>query len=376
MWAWEVCEIIEQGLRAGGLHAQFHLIPLADGGEGTARVVGRLTGAEFRKVVVTGPLGDPLEAEYAIDRAHARAILDMASAAGLPLVPPHLRNPMNTTTHGVGELILDAINQGVREIIVGVGGSATVDGGIGCLAALGAGLRDATGSTVSRAFGRDLARIDSVDLSGCRDRISGVQLTVAADVQNPLLGPIGAAFVYGPQKGAHPDEVQQLERGMAHWAHLVELETGKRFSDQPGMGASGGLAFGLAAIGATVVPGAALVIRLAKLEQHIQSADLVITGEGMLDARTFYGKVPLEVLKVCLHASKPCIMIAGKVEAIQPWLDAGATAVVPVLHGLCAEPDTRHEAHTLLYETALWVARLLGTAAFQSQGGTTGEGHF
>jgi glycerate kinase len=359
LWAWEVCEALEQGFRKAGVGADFIHLPLADGGEGTAQVIGRLTGAEFRRAKVMGPIGEEVEAVYALDRKNACAYLDMASAAGLPLVPPERRNPLETTTYGVGSLLMDARAQGAEHLVVGVGGSATVDGGIGCLIALGAVICDAEGRRIDRGVGGDLPRVTSVDLSQPRRWASGIRLTVAVDVQNPLLGPTGAARVYGPQKGAGPEEVEALEEGLKNWARLVEAEAGKEFSQEPGMGASGGLSFGLAAIGAEVVPGARLVLEIARMRQQVADADLVITGEGMLDGRTFFGKVPLEVLRMCVSAGKPCIMIAGKVEAAQRWLDEGATAVVPVLHGLCAEPETREEAEILLEETAQMVGHLL-----------------
>jgi len=359
LWAWEVCEVLERGFRKAGVGADFIHLPLADGGEGTAQVIGRLTGAEFRRAKVMGPIGEEVEAVYALDRKNACAYLDMASAAGLPLVPPERRNPLETTTYGVGSLLMDARAQGAEHLVVGVGGSATVDGGIGCLIALGAVIRDAEGRRIQRGVGGDLPRVAFVDLSQPRRWASGIRLTVAVDVQNPLLGPTGAARVYGPQKGAGPEDVEALEEGLKNWARLVETETGKEFSQEPGMGASGGLSFGLAAIGAEVVPGARLVLEIARMRQQVADADLVITGEGMLDGRTFFGKVPLEVLRMCVSAGKPCIMIAGKVEAAQRWLDEGATAVVPVLHGLCAEPETREEAEILLEETAQMVGHLL-----------------
>lgn len=374
LWAWEVCNILESGFRAAGINAEFVHLPLADGGEGTAQVLGRLTGAEFCTVEVTGPLGERREAVYALDRANARAFIDMASAAGLPLVPPDLRNPRNTTTYGVGELILDAIREGASEIIVGVGGSATVDGGIGCLVALGAILTDEKGNKISPGFGRDLHRIASADLAPCREILARVRLVVAADVQNPLLGSQGAAFVYGPQKGAEPRDVEELEQMMERWAKIVEKELGKDISQEPGMGASGGLAFGLSAIGGRVVAGAPFIARLAQLERYIEESDLTITGEGMLDARSFFGKVPLEVLRACVAAKKRCIIIAGKVESFQPWVREGAVAVVPVVHGLCAEPETREEAESILFETAEMVARLL-TAGFPKKGGHANGGN-
>jgi glycerate kinase len=360
LWAWEVCEALERGFRRSGVDAEFIHLPLADGGEGTAQVIGRLTGAEFQSVTVTGPIGDSVVAFYALDRMNGRAVMDMASAAGLPLVPPDLRNPLSTTTFGVGQLILSAMEQGCEEIILGVGGSATVDGGLGCLIAMGAVIHDAQGNALKHGAGGGLHRVAGVDLTVCRERLSGIRLSVAVDVQNPLLGANGAAPVFGPQKGANPEQVEALEQGLNHWAGLLEKEVGRAFREEPGMGASGGLSFGLAAVGARIVPGARLVLQIARMDHHLAEADLVITGEGMLDSRTFFGKVPLEVLRMCVPAGKPCIMIAGKVEASQPWLDEGATAVVPVLHGLCAEPDTREEAESLLEETAFTVAYLLG----------------
>ncbi len=343
LWSWEVAELLAEALQEAGWEAEVRKIPMADGGEGTAQVLRRVLGLPWVTCGVRGPLGEPVRAGFAWEPESRSAYLDMASAAGLALVPPQKRNPLHTTTYGVGMLIGAAVAFGAREVYVGVGGSATVDGGLGALKALGARVK---GLGKSLGTGGDLSRVRAVDLEPARRLFARRRLHVLVDVQNPLLGPRGAAPVYGPQKGASPSEVRRLERGLQRWAELLDPEG--RLREVPGTGAAGGLAFGLAALGATLQSGAQFIATKLGVPEAIQWADLGITGEGCLDAQTAFGKVPWLVLQWAQANGRKCILVGGKAMEEQIFYKAGAGAVVAVLRGVCAEPEDREEAQQLL----------------------------
>ncbi len=334
-------------------------VPLADGGEGTAEALVAAVGGRFHKAAVTGPLGRPVEARYALLKGNKTAVIDMAACAGLPLVPPAKRNPLHTTTYGVGELILRAIRSGCREIILGAGGSATVDGGLGMLQALGFGFFDATGKTLGPG-GRELVRIQSIDTAGSPADLKRVAFRVAVDVANPLVGPHGAARVYGPQKGATPAMVAALERGLAHYAKKTKTATGVAVSTLPGAGAAGGLGAGAAAyLGAEIVSGAGLVLERTSLEAKLVDADLVITGEGRLDAQTAFGKAPHALALLCRRHRVPLVCLAGGVEGrTEAMHDAGFTALFSITDGPCAIDVAVRRADDLLGRAAEQVLRL------------------
>jgi len=283
---------------------------VADGGEGTADALCRALGGRKVSAEVHDPLGRPVAAFYAL--IGKKAVIEMASASGLTLLSPEERNPLSTSTFGTGELILDAYRRGCREFLVAIGGSATCDGGAGMLSALGVRFFDASGGPLS-GRGCDLARIDSMDLTGLK--ISGCKFDVACDVDTPFCGPDGAAAVFGPQKGAGPEEVRILEAGMSHFAELILKQTGTDISRKPGAGAAGGLggAFHVF-LGATLRKGIDLVLDALSFDTLLAGANLVITGEGQADFQTPKGKTAAGVLQRARAAGIPTLLLAGRVE--------------------------------------------------------------
>lgn len=331
----EVADAIEAGILAACPDASITSIPLADGGEGTVEALVTATDGEYVPTTVTGPLGEPVEAVYGILGDARTAVIEMAAASGLPLVPPNKRNPLLTTTYGTGELIRHALRRGCRRIIVGVGGSATVDGGAGMAQALGIRLLDGCGRDIPRG-GRGLGRLERIDPSASVIGPGDTrEFLVAADVTNPLLGDEGAARVYGPQKGATPEMIDELEAGLARLAQVLRRDLDRDVANIPGAGAAGGLGAGLAAfLGAEIRRGAELVIEASGLCQHLKGADLVVTGEGRLDAQTAFGKTPAAVAAAARDADVPVIALAGSVAPDALSLHAfGIAAMLSVAHG-------------------------------------------
>ena len=309
----EVCDCIERGLKKANSKFKIEKIPLADGGEGTVKALVLATGGRSLKCRVKDPLGRKIWAGYGILGDGKTAIIEMAAASGLVLVPLKKRNPLLTTTYGTGEIIANALNRGCRRIIIGIGGSATVDGGCGMAEALGAKLLDGKGRKIGFGGGK-IGKIEKVDLKFMDKRIPGTEFIIASDVRNPLLGPRGAARVYGPQKGATPRMVEKLERGLSHLAKVIRKELSISVENIPGAGAAGGLGAGLYAfLGAKMESGVELVMRIARLEKRIRKADLVITGEGRLDRQTLYGKAIMGVIKMAKKYKIPVVCIAGSI---------------------------------------------------------------
>jgi len=305
--------------------------PMADGGEGTVEAV--LTALDGRRqtATVADPLGRPVEAGWGWVPDRRLAVIEMAAASGLPLLADAERDPTRTTTFGTGQLIAAALDRGAAEIVIGLGGSATVDAGTGILAALGARLLDADGRDLE-ARGGSLRAVARLDTAGLDPRLRGVALTLATDVTNPLLGPDGAARVFGPQKGLAPDRVDDVEAAMAHFAGVVMETTGRDARDAPGSGAAGGIAFLLRSVlDVAVRDGIALVAELAGLGEAVRGADLVVTGEGKLDSQSLYGKVPVGVARIARNAGVPAAAFAGAVEGDPAAFRAeGLAAVVPL----------------------------------------------
>ena len=270
-------------------------VPVADGGDGLVDVALQALGGEPRTLSVTGPLGEPVEATFCHVPAMRFAAIEMALASGLALVPADRRDVMRATTRGTGELIAAALGLGVRRIGVGIGGSATNDGGTGMAAALGVRFLDATGDEVE-PVGGTLLRIARIDTSGLDERVRGVRIEAVCDVDNPLTGATGAAHVYGPQKGATPEQVAVLDAGLVHLAEVIEKDLGLQVADLPGSGAAGGLGAGLRAfLGAELRRGVDLVLDIVGLREKLRGADLVLTGEGQIDFQTAFGKAPAGV---------------------------------------------------------------------------------
>jgi len=325
--AGQVCEAIARGIRRVWPDAVIDSIPMADGGEGTVEALIAATGGSIQRASVTGPTGEAVTAAWGmLGDAGKCAVLEMASASGLALVPPDRRNPMLTTTYGTGELILAAIEAGASQILVGIGGSATTDGGAGAAQAIGARFYNRTGELCTRGLtGGALADVARIDMSSRDPRITAADIRVACDVDNPLCGPRGAAAIYSPQKGATPHQVEILDRNLAHLAELVQRDLGKDIREVPGAGAAGGLGAGLIAFfEAAIQPGIQIVIDAVRLAERIADADLIITGEGRIDRQSMMGKVIEGVGRSGKAAGVPVVALVGAV-------GQGAEAALEVL---------------------------------------------
>ena len=285
----QCCQAIKAGFSAIFPDAEYICLPVADGGEGTVDAMVAATGGKVISVEVCGPMGEPVKGFYGLTGDGKTAIIEMAAASGLMLVEPQARNPLLASSYGTGELIRHALDTGIRHIILGIGGSATVDGGMGMAQALGVRFLDAQGAPLS-AGGGNLSRLARIDLQHCDPRLKACRIDVACDVDNPLVGPRGAARVFGPQKGATPEMVERLEEGLLNYAHVLQTLTGEDVAQVAGGGAAGGM--GIAAViflRASMKPGIEIVLQAIQLEQAIQDAALVITGEGRIDSQTVGG---------------------------------------------------------------------------------------
>jgi glycerate 2-kinase len=324
----EAGSAISQGVQAVYSKAEIEVVPIADGGEGTVQALVDASGGKIIQKMVTGPLGEPVPAFFGLMGDGRTAVIEMAASSGLPLVPPEKRDPRITSTYGVGELILAALDYGSRHFIIGIGGSATNDGGTGMAQALGAMLLDAQGAEITRG-GAALATLAHISTSGMDARLQKCTVEVACDVNNPLCGPTGASAVYGPQKGATPEMVEELDKALAHYAQIIEQDLGMSVAEIPGAGAAGGLGAGLIAfLHAKLRPGAQIVFEAVGLEARIQKADLVITAEGQIDAQTAYGKSVGAVAEIAKRYGLPVLAFAGSLgENYQVAYKLGVDAV-------------------------------------------------
>lgn len=356
----EAAEAMAAGVRDVVPDAQCVLVPMADGGEGFAETVAAALGADLHEVGVTGPLGDPVTATYAVDLSRRLAVVDVAQAVGLDLVARADRDVMRADTFGVGELVLAAVEHDVDELIIGLGGSATNDGGAGLLRALGADLLDDRGASVQPGPA-GLQSISSVDLSGVSARAREVRVRLASDVTNPLLGEQGASAVFGPQKGASDDQVDELDALLGRLAELVDPEG--RTQQSPGAGAAGGLGFALQhALGATSTPGVEIVAELTGLAAHLDGADLVLTGEGSMDGQTLAGKTPFGVARLAAEPGVPVVGLAGRLgPGADKLLDHGFVALVPIVQGITDLPTALAEGGANLRRAVATSVRLLRT---------------
>ena len=330
-------------LRAAALQhfpdARIRTVEVADGGEGTVAAVTATAGGTLRTATVNGPLGQPVSASYGL-LGHNRAIIEMAAASGLTLIPAANRNPMHTSTFGTGELILDALGQGVRDITLAIGGSATNDGGMGCMRALGARFLDAHGRELD-GIGANLAHVDVIDSSNMDPRLADTRFTVMCDVDNPLLGTQGATRVFGAQKGGTPRMLDELEAGMAHYARALESACPGFDPMAPGMGAAGGLGAAAAAfLHARLNPGIETVLQLIDFGNMLKGCSLCVTGEGHADGQSAHGKVVSGIAAHCRQAQVPCIAIVGGMDAsAQELLDLGVSAIIPIVPDVCSIDD-------------------------------------
>ncbi|MCC6716084.1 MAG: glycerate kinase [Gammaproteobacteria bacterium] len=309
----EVATEIEAGLRRVWPKARCVKIPMADGGEGTVQSLVDATGGEFVECMVTAPLGERVKAVYGLLGGGRTAVMEMAAASGLPLVPRDRRNPLLATSYGTGEMLLHALRGGAREIIIGIGGSATNDGGAGMAQALGVRFIDAAGNPITELLGGGmLERVARIDMAGLQPEVRRSTIHVACDVTNPLCGPSGASHVYGKQKGATAEMIETLDRNLAHLAAIVKRDLGIDVVRRPGAGAAGGMGAALIAFtGATLKRGVELVVEATRLEKHMQGATLAITGEGRVDFQTAFGKTPSGVATAARRHGVPVIAIGG-----------------------------------------------------------------
>ncbi|WEF29034.1 glycerate kinase [Klebsiella aerogenes] len=358
--ALDVAAAIEAGFREIYPDAEYVKVPVADGGEGTVEAMVAATHGHVVPVRVTGPLGEPVEAFYGLSGDARCAFIEMAAASGLESVPLVRRNPLLTTSWGTGELIRHALDAGVTQIIIGIGGSATNDGGAGMAQALGAKLLTADRQQMAPGGGA-LQTLAQIDLSELDPRLAGCRIDVACDVTNPLIGPDGASAVFGPQKGATAQMIERLDSGLRHYAHIIARDLDIDVLSLEGGGAAGGMGAALYAFcGAKLRPGIEIVTDALQLAELVADADLVITGEGRIDSQTIHGKVPIGVAKVAKRFNVPVIGIAGSLTAdVGVVHQHGLDAVFSVLYTICTLDEALTHAAANIRMAARNVAAVL-----------------
>lgn len=357
--AMAVADAIEAGFKQVLPNATYVKLPMADGGEGTVQSLVDATGGRILPVEVTAPLGNKVQGFVGLLGDGERAVIEMAAASGIHLVAPEQRNPLLTSSFGTGELILAALEMGVKHLILGIGGSATNDGGAGMIQALGGKLLKADGAPIALG-GAGLSELAAIDLSSLDPRLGELVIEVACDVNNPLCGPKGASAVFGPQKGATPEMVAQLDANLSRYADRIEQALGKQVKDIPGAGAAGGMGAALVGLlGAELKPGIQIVIEALKLAEEVADADLVITGEGRIDSQTVHGKTPIGVARCAKQFGKPVIGISGCLtDDCGVVHDHGLDAVFAVVNRAMSLPEALESASTNIQLTARNVAAL------------------
>ncbi len=371
--ALEAAKSIEQGLRRVLPDAIIDKIPMADGGEGTVQSLVDATSGQFRTERVLDPFGNEIEAQYGLlsdgVSSYNCAVIEMASASGLTLVPTEKRNPLLTTTYGTGQLIRSALEAGCRKLIIGIGGSATNDAGAGMAEALGVRFLKTDGNLTERGGG-GLAELASIDIEGIHSAISETETVVACDVNNPLTGPDGASHVYGPQKGATPKMVKTLDDNLSHFNDILIQTLGQSYDSIPGAGAAGGLGAGLMAfLNAKLKLGIDIMIEAVNLRERMKGASLVITGEGQIDFQTAFGKTPVGVAKVAKEANIPVIAIAGGIgEGAEAVYAKGIDSMLGIVHAPMSLEDAVEDALQLIADTAEQVVKLVMIGKHLHQG--------
>ncbi len=362
--ALQVATAIEAGMREVWPDATYVKVPMADGGEGTVQAL--IDALDGRRVAarVTGPLGQAVDAFYGMTGNGDLAVIEMAAASGLEGVPRDLRDPRTATSRGTGELILAALDAGARRFVLGVGGSATNDGGAGMLQALGVRLLDAAGHDIGPG-GAALARLDRIDISGLDARVRAAEFRIACDVDNPLVGPHGASFVFGPQKGATPAMVGQLDAALAHYADIIRRDIGQDIAQLPGAGAGGGIAAAMVVfLHGRLRPGIEIVTEAVGLDDIVRDADLVVTGEGRIDGQTVNGKTPVGVARVARRHDKPVVAIGGGLAADADAVHAhGIDVVVAAVARPCSVAEALAAAGDNLRRAARNLAAALALGA-------------
>ncbi len=356
----EVCIAMEKGFKQIFPEAEYMHVPMADGGEGTVQSLVDATGGQIMTAMVTGPLGEPRAAAFGILGDKTTAVIEMAQASGLELLPREQRNPLITTTFGTGELIKAALDQGVKTILIGIGGSATNDGGAGMIQALGGHLKDSAGAEIGFGGGA-LKNLRTIDITGLDPRLAGTEVITACDVTNPLTGEFGASAIFGPQKGATPAMVRELDEGLQHFARIIRETLGKEIETVPGSGAAGGLGGGLLGfLNTELKRGIDMVISYTQLPEKMAGADLVLTGEGGMDAQTRFGKAPYGVAATAKKFGIPVIALAGNVKADSRILfEHGFDAIFPITQGAMSLPEALAKGRDNVQITAENIARVI-----------------
>ena len=355
-----VAEAMERGILRIFPAAEVRKVSIADGGEGTVEALVTATGGEMKFSEVKGPLGEKVNAHWGILGDGQTAVLEMTAASGLPLVPKEKRDPRITTTYGTGELIRNALDAGLRRIIIGIGGSATNDGGVGMAQALGVKFLSKEGTELAPGGG-SLINLEKIDLTGLDPRLLETEITVACDVDNPLCGPRGASAVFGPQKGATPDMVQELDSALRHFAQCAREVTGRDVAELAGAGAAGGLGAGLMFFTpAKLKPGVEIVLDAVKFADIVNTAAFVITGEGRTDFQTAYGKAPVGVAKVAKQFHVPVFCISGGLgEGADDVLAQGIDAVMSICSRPLSLEECMKDGEALIEEAAARLCRIL-----------------
>ncbi|WP_226567294.1 glycerate kinase [Bacillus stratosphericus] len=358
--AYETACAIERGFRSILPNAEYIKLPMADGGEGTVQSLVDATGGHIVNQVVTGPLGEPVDAFFGMLGDGQTAVIEMAAASGLHLVLPEKRNPLFTTSRGTGELMLAALDKGANHLIIGLGGSATNDGGVGMMQGLGAAFLDKAGQDLMQGGG-PLNQLAFIDLSGLDPRLQAVRLEVACDVDNPLTGERGASAVFGPQKGADDEMVQLLDRNLSHFALVAEKQLKVSFCDAAGAGAAGGLGASLLGfLQADLQQGIDIVLKAVHFDDVMKDADLVITGEGRIDRQTIYGKTPIGVAKAAKQYDLPVIGIAGSLSKDSAIVhDHGIDALFSIVPGVTSLSEAMQDAGVHVERTARNIAAVM-----------------
>lgn len=362
--ALEAARAVERGILAVLPGAEVRKVPIADGGEGTVEALVAGAGGRIEEREVTGPLGGRVRARFGVLGDGATAVIEMAAASGLPLVPREKRDPRVTTTRGTGELVKAALDLGLSRLVVGIGGSATNDGGTGMARALGVRFLDAAGRELPEG-GAALARLARIDLGGADARLAGAELTVACDVDNPLTGPRGASAVYGPQKGATPAMVQELDAALSRFAEVARAATGRDVAGLPGAGAAGGLGAGLLFFTpARLRPGVEIVLETTGFDALVKGADLVITGEGRTDLQSAMGKAPAGVARAAKRHGVPVVCLSGGLgPGYDDLLGQGVDAVCSVSPGPMPLEEAMAQAGALLEAAAARLVRAMMVGA-------------
>ncbi len=362
--ALEAARAIERGVRAAAPEAETVLVPVADGGDGTLNALVDGSGGQLFRSTVAGPLGRPLQAAWGVMGDGQTAVVEMALASGLALLPPPRRNPRTTTTLGTGEIMREALDRGFTRIIVGLGGSATNDGGAGMASALGTRFLDAGGIPLP-AGGAALARLARIDVSGLHPKLTEATVIGATDVTNPLCGPAGASAIYGPQKGASPEVVEELDSALENFARIVHRDLGQDVAERPGAGAAGGLGAGLMVFsGAELRPGIDMVCEVLGFDAQLEGADLVITGEGRADHSTIYNKAPVGVARRALALGVPTILLAGSLgTGFEELYQHGIAGIVCIADRPMGFVQSLRRTEELLEGAAERALRLMQTGA-------------